>query len=109
MVYHSHDSYLTIGEVREAFGTPIMGFYWVERNGFSLSRLEGAGRRHPCAGYIGMALRSSYPKPSSQRQMTDDLKAFKLCFDTLDRSKRGFLVGNDMHPSLLDKRTDVDL
>ena len=39
MVYHSHDSYLIIGEVREACGTPITGFYGVESNDFSLSRL----------------------------------------------------------------------
>ena len=34
MVYHSHDSYLIIGEAREAFGTPIMGFYGVGSNDF---------------------------------------------------------------------------
>ena len=38
MVYHSHDSYLIIGEVREAFGTPITGFDGVESYDFSLSR-----------------------------------------------------------------------
>ena len=50
MVYHSHDSYLIIGEVREAFGTPVMGFYGVESNDFSslettpeLSRMEFKG------------------------------------------------------------------